>query len=134
MPEKKTVPRVVLADDHAAFASTCEHLLADEFDIVAIAHDGQEALDAMDAHDPDILVLDLSMPGMTGVEVLEALQERESRTRIVVLTVHSEAAVADRVIKLGAYGYVVKSRTARDLAPAIRAALAGSRFRSPIRV
>ena len=72
------------------------------------------------------------MPDMAGVEVIETLRSRNARARIVVLTMNTEAALADRVIALGAYGYVVKARMVRDLSAAIHAALAGKRFRSPI--
>ena len=131
-PAQKTRPSVVLADDHRAFVGACESLLAREFNPVATVHGGRDALKAVEAHDPDILVLDISMPDMSGVEVIEILLRRNARTRIVVLTMNTEAALADRVIALGAYGYVVKSRMARDLTAAIHAALAGERFRSPL--
>ena len=132
MPAQQTQPRIVLADDHDSIVIACRRLLGAEFDVVATARHGQEALDVIATHTPDIVVLDLSMPILTGVEVLEVLHDRGGRTRAVVLTVNADSAIADRAIELGAYGYVVKSRMARDLAPAIRAALAGTRFRSPI--
>jgi len=132
VPAQKARPSVVLADDHRAFVGACESLLAREFDIVATVHGGRDALEAVETHDPDVLVLDISMPDMTGVEVMEILRSRNTRARIVVLTVNTDAALADRVIALGAHGYVVKARMVRDLTAAIHAALAGERFRSPI--
>ena len=123
---------LVLADDHRPFVGACERLLRPEFDVRAIVHSGPDALEAVGEHAPDVLVLDISMPGMTGVEVLEELALRGARTRVVVLTMHRDAALADRVMALGAHAYVAKARMARDLVPALRAAVAGERFRSPL--
>ena len=124
---------LVLADDNKALAGVCRQLLGPEFEVLAVVHGGRDAVDAVDHHDPDILVLDIGMPDMSGVEVIESLRTRSARTRVVVLTVHQESALAGRVMDLGAYGYVVKSRMARDLLTAIRAALSGERFRSPLK-
>lgn len=132
MCAQDTRASLVLADDHKAFLDACKHLLQPEFEVVATARSGQEALDAVAEHVPDILILDISMPDMTGVEVLEALADRAVSTRVVVSTIHQERSLADRAAALGAYGFVTKARMARDLPAAIRAALAGELFRSPL--
>ena len=124
------VARVVLADDLPAFVAACTHLLEPEFEVVAGAHGGRDALTAVAEHAPDLLVLDISMPDLSGIEVLEHLQREGSPTRVVLLSVHQEQAIADRAMALGAYGYVTKARMARDLPGALRAALAGEHFRS----
>ncbi|MHC4940303.1 MAG: response regulator [Planctomycetota bacterium] len=121
--------RIVLADDNKPFAAACRLLLSGLFDFAAVVHDGNSAFEAVAAHDPDVLVLDISMPDMTGIEVLEKLARD---TRVVILTIHQGAALADRAVELGAYGYVTKARMARDLPTAIQDALAGIRFRSPV--
>ena len=123
-----TAARLVLADDHTALVAACRQLLEPEFDVVGAVHSGRGALDAVARHDPDILVLDIGLPDITGVEVLEALQERSVRTRVVVLTLHRDAAIANRVAALGALGYVTKARMVGDLPRAIRAALVGESF------
>ena len=123
-------PTLVLADDHRPFVDASRQLLEAECEIVATAGDGSEAVAAVEKHDPDALVLDISMPGMSGIEVMEALKGHPCR--IVVLTVHQDAAIADRVAALGAHGYVTKARMARDLVLAVRAALAGESFRSSL--
>jgi len=124
--------KLVLADDNQSFIAVCKSLLLPDFELAAIVRSGPDALDAVAEHHPDVLVLDLSMPGMSGVEVIEALKMRGDDTRIVVLTLHQETALAKIVMDLGASGYVVKARMARDLPKAIRAALAGEQFQSPL--
>jgi DNA-binding NarL/FixJ family response regulator len=123
-------PTLVLADDHPSFVDASRRLLECDFEIVAAVHSGPEAVEAVRRLDPDLVVLDISMPGMSGIEVMEALKGHP--TRIVVLTVHRDAAIADRVADLGACAYVTKARMARDLLPAVRAALAGESFRSAL--
>ena len=123
---------LVLADDNREFASVCRLLLTPEFELIAAVHSGRHALDAIRQHDPDILILDISMPDMTGIEVIEALSRQPVRTRAVVLTMHQDPTIADRLLASGASGFVVKSRMARDLLPAIHAALAGEQFLSPL--
>jgi len=123
---------LVIADDNREFVSVCKLLLPPEFELVAAVHNGRDALDAIRRHAPDILILDLSMPDMMGTDVIEALKRRSVRTRIVVLTMHQNLAIADRLLTSGASAFVIKSRMARDLLPAIRAVLAGEQFRSPM--
>jgi two-component system nitrate/nitrite response regulator NarL len=124
--------RVVLADDLPAFVAACTQLLQPEFAVVAGVHGGRDALTAVAEYEPDLLVLDISMPDLSGLEVLELLQHEGSATRTVVLTLHQEQSIADRALALGAYGYVTKVRMARDLPGALRAALAGEHFCSPL--
>ena len=125
-------PTVILADDHPDFVAACRTLLAADYDVVAEAHDGREALEALAEHRPDLIVLDLAMPGVSGLEVLEALQAATERPAVVVLSLHQEPAVVERILDLGASAFVAKARMARDLHRAMRAALAGETFRSPV--
>lgn len=125
-----TAARLVLADDHAALVAACRQLLQPEFEVVASVGRGVDALAAVTEHDPDVLVLDLEMPDLDGIEVLEALQARPVRTRVVVLTLHRDPVLADRVEALGAAAFVTKADMVRDLPRAVRAALAGEPFTS----
>lgn len=131
---KAEFPRVtlVLADDHRAFASTTDRLLREEFEILEVVHDGEAALDAVQRLDPDLLVLDLSMPRRTGVEVMRSLRSRGARTGIVILTFFRDASMADRLFEHGALAYVVKAHMVADLPPAIRAAASGRQFCSDL--
>jgi DNA-binding NarL/FixJ family response regulator len=127
-----TKATIVLADDHPAFAGVCTRVLCSEYEVVASVRTGGRALAAVEEHDPDLLVLDLKMPDMSGLDVLTAIQERLSRVRIVVLTLHQERSIAEQALALGAYGFVTKSRMMRDLRPALRAAQEGESFCSPL--
>jgi len=132
MCAQNSLATLVLADDNRSFVAVCKLLLTPDFELVEAVHTGCDALAAVRQHDPDILILDISLPDMTGVEVIEALNRADTGTRIVVLTMHQDPTLANRVMALGAYGFVVKARMARDLLPAIHAALAGEQFRSPL--
>jgi len=124
--------RVVLADDHPALAAACQRLLAPVCDVVAVVASGPEALAAVHEHDPEILVLDVTMPGLGGIQVAERLERETWAGRIVVLTLHRDPALAKRAFAHGVLGYVTKARMARDLLPAVAAAREGERFCSPL--
>ena len=117
--------RVLLADDHEAMLDRVARLLATEFGVVGTVTDGQQALDAAMALKPDVLVLDISMPVMNGIETARRLKEAGSETRIVFLTVHDDPDFAREALEAGAVGYVIKQRIASDLVAAIKKAHAG---------
>jgi DNA-binding NarL/FixJ family response regulator len=130
---RATKPRLVVADDHVPLLAAVQRLLAAEFDVVRTARDGRTALRAVADVDPDAAVLDLSMPELDGIEVARRLRAARSRTEVVVLTVHDDADLLRAALEAGAVGYVLKSRMSAELVPAIRAALAGRIFVSPVR-
>ncbi len=117
--------RVLLADDHEAMLDRVAGLLAAECDVVGTATDGQQALDAAMELKPDVLVLDISMPVMNGIETARRLKEAGAETRIVFLTVHDDPDFAREALETGALGYVIKQRIASDLVAAIKKAHAG---------
>jgi len=120
--------RILLADDHPALLERVTVLLRSSFDVVGTAHNGQELIaDAMRL-DPDVIVTDIVMPVLTGIEAAHRLREIGSRARVVFLTVHAEDEFIQACMAEGALGYVVKCRMATDLLPAIRAALSGQRY------
>ena len=123
--------RVLLADDHEAMLDRVTDLLADECDVIGTAIDGLQALDATKNLKPDVLVLDISMPVMNGIETARCLKEVGVKTRIVFLTVHDDPDFAREVLEAGALGYVIKPCIAFDLLTAIKEAHAGRSFVSP---
>ena len=123
--------RVLLADDHEAMLERIADLLAGECDVIGTAIDGRQALDAAKNLKPDVLVLDISMPVMGGIETVHCLKEAGVKTRIVFLTVHDDPDFAREALEAGALGYVIKPRIVSDLLAAIKEAHAGRCFVSP---
>lgn len=124
-------PRIVLADDHRIFAEGLKSLLDDQFDVVGIAEDGLALLDAVDEHAPDLVVADLSMPGMNGIECARRLREVIPELRVVLLTMHDDVSLAAAAIRAGAAGYVLKHGGTRDVLLAVEEALRGGVHISP---
>jgi DNA-binding NarL/FixJ family response regulator len=121
-------PRVLLADDHIALLDSVSHFLAADFDIVALARDGRQALDLIARLRPDVVVLDVTMPVLDGFRTLEHMRRDGPHTRVVFLTNHRDDDLVSAAINGGAHGYVLKSRLHVDLISAINHALAGRLF------
>ncbi|MBN1771845.1 MAG: response regulator transcription factor [Deltaproteobacteria bacterium] len=122
--------RVLLADDHAVVRRGLRQILEDERDIsiVGEAATGREALEAAVRKGWDVLLLDLSMPDMTGLEVLGQLRRRRPRLPVLVLTMHSEEQFAVLALRAGAAGYLTKDSAPEEMVGAIRAVAAGRRY------
>jgi DNA-binding NarL/FixJ family response regulator len=120
-------PTVVLTDDHPAVLSAIAGILEPVFEIVALATDGTQALQAVVSCRPQLLVLDIALPGWNGFETAERALQRSSGTRLLFLTVYEDPDYLDRARQLGA-SYVFKRRMGSDLLKAALATLAGSRF------
>ncbi len=120
--------RVLLADDHEAMLDRVARLLATECDVIGAVTDGQLALEAARELKPDVLVLDISMPVMNGIETAHRLKEAGETARVVFLTVHDDADYAREAMAAGALGYVIKQRMASDLVTAIKDAHIGRSF------
>ena len=120
--------RVLLADDHETILQRVRAVLGEEFEIVAAVKNGQDALAETQRLDPDVLVIDISMPVVDGLCAARQLHGKKLHTRIVFLTVHEDQDFVNAAFVAGASAYVTKSRVTTDLVPAIRDALAGRRF------
>jgi DNA-binding NarL/FixJ family response regulator len=127
--ESKT--RILLADDHPAALAQAALVLAEENEIAGTAANGEDLLAAAERLDPDVIVLDISMPGVCGFEAARRLKQTGSRSKLVFLTVWEDADYVREAMALGADAYVVKSRLASDLLLAVSEALAGRKFVSP---
>jgi DNA-binding NarL/FixJ family response regulator len=123
--------RVLLADDHEAFLAIEAQLLEQEFDVIEKVGDGLTSLEAVARLKPDILVLDISMPVMNGIEAAQHLHASGSPVKIVFLSVHDDPDYLRAALAVGALGYVIKCRIASDLLPALREASAARSFVSP---
>jgi len=121
-------PRVLIADDHEALLQRVSALLAREFRVIGTVHDGAQLVAAEAALEPDVLIVDISMPGMSGIEATSRIRLRGSHVAVVCLTAHAEREIVDAALEAGALGYVVKALLAHDLVPAVRAALEGRQF------
>jgi two-component system, NarL family, response regulator LiaR len=127
------VIRVVLADDHAVVRQGLRTFLdlQDDIEVVAEAADGQAAVGATLRTDPDVLLLDLVMPGLDGVGVLARLRDRDARARVIVLTSFGDEDKLFAALRAGAAGYLLKDVEPSDLVRAIRSAHAGQSPLSP---
>ncbi|HEX3802117.1 MAG TPA: response regulator transcription factor [Solirubrobacteraceae bacterium] len=125
--------RIVIADDHAIVRRGLRQLLEGEdgFDVVAEAEDVETARRVMRGHSPDVLVLDLNMPGEPSIEAIPKLRREFPNTEIVVLTMQNEPAYARSALGAGVLGYVLKESADAELVEAIRAAFAGERYLNP---
>ena len=123
-------PRVLLADDLPEIRERVAELLRPDFDIVAIAQNGREAVESAATLNPDLIVLDISMPILNGIEVASRLRDLGCRAKVIFLTVHEDPDYVEAALSVGALGYVFKSRVATELVPAVRSVLQGHRFMS----
>jgi DNA-binding NarL/FixJ family response regulator len=111
--------RVLLADDHAVVAEGLESLLKKTFDLVGVVHDGHALVDAAGKLRPDVIVTDISMPGLNGLDAIRQIRARRPGTKIVVLTMHQDTQMAVEAFRAGASGYVLKVSPAEELVRAI---------------
>lgn len=126
-----TRPRVLLADDHRIVAEGLKSVLAGEFDLAGVVEDGRAMIESAKTLRPDVIIADITMPLLNGIEALEALRKDKVDIPLVFLTMHRDVAYARRALEAGAAGYVLKHAAPEELAQAIRAALDGGTFVSP---
>jgi DNA-binding NarL/FixJ family response regulator len=124
-------PRVLVADDHRAMLDSLVRLLSGEFEVVAAVADGLAAVTEAARLEPDLLVLDISMPGLNGIAAAARLKESGSTAKVVFVTNLHDREFVRESLALGEVGFVVKDRLVADLRPAIRQVLAGQSFVSP---
>jgi DNA-binding NarL/FixJ family response regulator len=121
-------PRVLIADDHPRFADAEVTLLKTSFDVLGTAPDGAALVAEALRLDPDVIVADISLPRLNGVDAVHQIRQAGSRAKIVFLTMHAHEEFVVACLAEGALGYVHKSRMIAHLVPAIQAALAGRSY------
>jgi DNA-binding NarL/FixJ family response regulator len=124
-------PRVLLADDHAPLLEAAKALLSSHYDTVGTASDGEMLVQEALRLRPEVIVTDITMRGMSGIDAIRQLRESGFSSRVVILTVHEEEEFLKAAVAEGALGYVIKSQMKSHLVPAIEAALAGRSYISP---
>ena len=125
-----TRARILLADDHKGMRERVVRVLEGDFDMVDSVADGQAFLDAAAELNPDLCLLDISMPIVNGIEAATQLRKRGSKSKIVFLSIHEDPDFVRAAYDAGASAYVIKRRLASDLLQAVREALAGRTFTS----
>jgi DNA-binding NarL/FixJ family response regulator len=128
----KRRPRILLADDHTMILDAFQRLLEPRCEIVGTAGDGRALIDLAASTRPDVIVLDISMPGLNGMDACTQLRRKMPGIRLVFLTVNEDPDIAAEAIRLGASGYLLKSSASAELFTAIEQALAGKTYITPL--
>jgi DNA-binding NarL/FixJ family response regulator len=129
--DQRNRPRLLIADDHTLLAEACKDLLQPEFDIVGIANNGRELLRMGAELKPDVVIVDVAMPQLNGLDAGEQIKRLAPSVKLIFLTMNLDPEVAAEAFRRGASGYVVKNSAAEELVSAIRRVLKGESYLSP---
>ena len=124
--------RVLLADDHTMFVEGLRALLKDSFDLVGVVHDGRELLKAVAELRPQVVVADISMPMLNGVDAARQITNLRPETKVVMLTMHAEPQLAVEAFRAGALGYLLKTSAGEELINAIQEVSKGRAYLTPL--
>lgn len=124
-------PRLILVDDHPLLVEGLRGMLRRRFDVVGVAHSGEELLKLLEHQDADCLLLDLAMPERNGLELIPDVRKMRPDLRILIVTMHLDRVLADTVMHAGANGFIPKDSGREELEAAIDDVLAGKRYVSP---
>jgi len=128
---KRERARLVIADDHRLMVEGLQQLLAPRFDVVGVAYAGDELLELLRATPADILILDLSLPGRSGIDLLPDIRRVQPDLRILVVTMHVDRILAEAALAAGALGFVPKDSGMDEVEKGLREVMAGRRYLSP---
>lgn len=124
--------RLLIADDHVMFAQGLESLLRDEFELLGTAGNGEELVEAALRLNPDVILVDISMPLLNGFDAVRRIRERGNGARIIFLTMHDDASLLSEAFRCGASGYILKQAAGEELVNAIREVAQGHSYVSPL--
>jgi DNA-binding NarL/FixJ family response regulator len=125
------LPRVILADDHRMFAEGIRRLLEKDYQIVEIVEDGYALVEAAKQHEPDLILADISMPKLSGIEAARQIKELNKGIHIILLTMHDDVTYATAAAEEGIHGYVLKNSDPNELMSAIKIVLSGRSYFAP---
>jgi DNA-binding NarL/FixJ family response regulator len=126
-----TKPRIVIADDHAIIADAFKHLLATDFDVVAIVHDGRQLIEAASQFKPDVITVDIGMPLLNGLQATVRIKRMLPETKLVCVTVNRDVDLLEQAFRCGASAYLPKTSAGSELVDAIHKVLQGENYVSP---
>lgn len=125
-------PRILLADDHRIFMEGLKNLLEEEFEVIGMVENGRALIEEVEKQHPDVVVTDISMPELNGIEATIQIKKIEPEVKVVLLTMHGDVTYATRGFEAGASGYVMKQAATDELISAIKEALRGRTFVTPM--
>ena len=124
--------RLLLADDHVMFAEGLQSLLRDEFDLLGTAGNGEELVEATLELNPELILVDISMPVLNGFDAVREIRKRGSEAKVIFLTMHNDATLLAEAFRCGASGYVLKQAAGEELVTAIKEVAQGNNYESPL--
>jgi DNA-binding NarL/FixJ family response regulator len=124
--------RIVVADDHEEMLSLVKEVLQPEFEVVAAVRDGRDLLHAVKNFKPDVIIADITMPEMSGIEATRKIVEEDLEARIILLTMHNDRTMVEEGFSAGAKGYVLKLAASQELVPAVYEIIQGRLYISPL--
>ena len=127
-----TRPRVLLADDHTMFSQGLQSLLEDDFDLVGAVADGEALVEAARRLNPDVIIVDISMPMMNGLDAVRQLKKDGATAKIIFLTMHADDRLLAEAFRCGGSGYVLKQSAGEELITGIGKVLAGQKYVTPL--
>lgn len=128
----KTPPTILLADDHVLVAQGIQKLLEPEFQLLKIVADGRALLKAVEECSPDVIIVDISLPLLNGLDASRQILKHNAAIKVIVLTMHSEESFVTEALRIGVSGYVLKQSVGSELLQALKEVLNGNTFVSPI--
>ena len=132
MVPKPLKARLLIADDHKLLAEACKSILEPEFEVVGIVTDGRSMVSAAATLKPDVIILDISMPQLNGLDAADQIKHKQPYIKLVFLTMNLSAEVAAEAFRRGASAYVLKQSAAEELVVAIRKVIQGASYLSPL--